>query len=687
MRRPRRLGSRETAALAATAFLAAALGSLAATWGSQSPLVQTYSSGTLELPIPDPGAITPVLAVPDAGQVTDVDVRVRLVHPRDGDLTIVLAGPDGTAVELSSENGGSGDDYGTGNYDCSGTFTVFDDESQTSITGAAAPFAGSLRPEQALAAFDGKEAQGNWTLRVEDGAGPGDAGVLYCFELVLTRETTPAAQADLAVTKADSPDPVRVGNRLTYTLTVTNGGPADATGVTLTDPLAADATFISATPSQGACAGTRTVACSLGDIASGAAATVTIVVEPTRAGTLANTAEVRAAQADPDPADNAAAATTAIHGGGRTIRGTKGPDVLRGTAGDDTILGLGGDDRILGLGGNDRLLGGPGNDVLVGGAGLDRLVGGPGDDRFRADDFWRDVLRGGPGADSCRVDRGIDVFGLVEQISYAGPPHIAFESNRDGNWEIYAMRADGTGQTNVTGNPSEDRDPSWSPDLKKLAFASDRLGAFDLFTMNADGTWVPGLLTSDLAADEIRPDWSPDGAKITWQEFSYGDVWVMNADGTGKTNLTNYLSTGNSGDSPDWSPGGAKIAFGFPGTSYDIDVMNADGTGIVDLTSASALNEIHPAWSPDGTKIAFQRDLGGAGGEEIFVMNADGTGVTKLTSSPADEAWPAWSPDGTKIAFATDRDGNWEIYVMQANGSGVTRLTHDPADDLDPDWR
>lgn len=100
--------------------------------------------------------------------------------------------------------------------------------------------------------------------------------------------------ADLAVTKSDSPDPVGIGNNLTYTVTVTNNGPATATGVTLTDTLPANVTFVSATPSQGSCTGTSTINCNIGTLNSGVSRTVTIVVTPTVAGGISNTASVTA---------------------------------------------------------------------------------------------------------------------------------------------------------------------------------------------------------------------------------------------------------------------------------------------------------------------------------------------------------------------------------------------------------
>ena len=124
--------------------------------------------------------------------------------------------------------------------------------------------------------------------------------------------------ADLAVTKTDSPDPVTARANLTYAISVENLGPGSATGVTLTDPLPAEADFVSATTTQGACTRTGSgksdglVTCALGTINAPGSVTVTIVVRPSRAGTLTNTATVRAGTPDPDAANNTATATTTV---------------------------------------------------------------------------------------------------------------------------------------------------------------------------------------------------------------------------------------------------------------------------------------------------------------------------------------------------------------------------------------
>src|ERR671934_13666 len=114
-----------------------------------------------------------------------------------------------------------------------------------------------------------------------------------------TETTKVNTSADLSVTKSDSPDPVLAGNNITYTLTVNNAGPSDATGVSLSDPIPAGTSFVSATGGGTNTAGT--VTWSLGTIASGGSAQVTLVVkvDSSRTADITNTVSVTSNVADP----------------------------------------------------------------------------------------------------------------------------------------------------------------------------------------------------------------------------------------------------------------------------------------------------------------------------------------------------------------------------------------------------
>lgn len=225
--------------------------------------------------------------------------------------------------------------------------------------------------------------------------------------------------ADLALTKSDSPDPVAAGGKLTYTIGVQNLGPLAATDVVVTDPLAAsEVDFVSATATGGTCQHqAKTVTCSLGTIGAASSATVTIIVEPKKTGTLSNTAAV-ASSDDNTPANNQDTETTLVSQSGKgnqascaspTIVGTGGNDVLVGTTGADVITALGGNDQVFAGDGKDLVCAGSGADLVSGGAKADAVVGATGPDKL-VGNSGNDVLRGNRGRDRLRGRSGADLL-------------------------------------------------------------------------------------------------------------------------------------------------------------------------------------------------------------------------------------------------------------------------------------
>jgi uncharacterized repeat protein (TIGR01451 family) len=160
---------------------------------------------------------------------------------------------------------------------------------------------------------------------VDDSAGQDAAVVIGGGQVSLTEKP-----ADLAIAKVDSRDPSPAGRNLTYTLNVTNNGPNPATGVTVTDTLPSGLSARSSSASQGSYSGTTTVTCALGDLASGASATVTIVVRPSSEGTITNTASVAGNQPDPNSANNSATQETTISAAPAARVDTRKPTVSVG---------------------------------------------------------------------------------------------------------------------------------------------------------------------------------------------------------------------------------------------------------------------------------------------------------------------------------------------------------------------
>ena len=147
---------------------------------SITPLLATsYPSSDIPKAISSSGTptVTSIINVPaSADTITDVNITLDITHSWDDDLDITLIHPDGTRIELSTDNGGSNDHY---------TNTAFDQQAATSITSGSAPFTGTFRPEGNLDSLNGKTATGNWTLEIHDDAN-NDGGSLNSWSLDIT---------------------------------------------------------------------------------------------------------------------------------------------------------------------------------------------------------------------------------------------------------------------------------------------------------------------------------------------------------------------------------------------------------------------------------------------------------------------------------------------------------------------
>jgi len=145
------------------------------------------SSGTVNVAIPDNdtfGAINALTVSGMGGPVTDVNVTLKINHSNDSQLSAFLIGPDGTEVQLFA----TADGLHGANF----TNTTFDDSAAGSIKSGSAPFSSTYRPDQALSAFNGKSANGKWTLEVNDTI-PGTTGTLASWSLSLTSGPEPSA--------------------------------------------------------------------------------------------------------------------------------------------------------------------------------------------------------------------------------------------------------------------------------------------------------------------------------------------------------------------------------------------------------------------------------------------------------------------------------------------------------------
>lgn len=158
------------------------------------------------------------------------------------------------------------------------------------------------------------------------------------------------------------------------------------------------------------------------------------------------------------------------------------------------------------------------------------------------------------------------------------------------------IKVDGTGPINLTDNPADDWDPTWSPDGSMIAFTSERDGNPEIYVMNSSDGKNLRRLTENKTIDE-QPAWWQDATSDRIAFISYRDgnaeIYLMDSDGSHPVNLSHNLA-----------------------------------------------EDKHPTWSPDGSRIAFTSNRDGD--REIFVMGADGSHPTNLTDNSVDDWDPHW---------------------------------------------
>jgi len=261
---------------------------------------------------------------------------------------------------------------------------------------------------------------------------------------------------------------------------------------------------------------------------------------------------------------------------------------------------------------------------------------------------------------------------------------LAFDTDRDGNWEVYRMAPDGSQTINLTNDSAEDIEPAWSPDGRQIAFASNRAtdigGGQYIYVMNADGSGVRRL-TQD--PDSRQPDWSHDGSRILYA--SGGDIFVIAADGSAPA--VNLTSSPENDTAPKWSLDDQRMAWlSGNGDQQDVLVMNLNGSDRRQLTNNGRAYRVE--WTVDGQIFANWDQ------PEGICMNcliqADGSGVSDAGGKGDIQRYlPFWTLDGNRVEVAAVNvfTPDNEIFLVSPIYPDVfLNLTNNPANDRNPDW-
>jgi TolB protein len=193
----------------------------------------------------------------------------------------------------------------------------------------------------------------------------------------------------------------------------------------------------------------------------------------------------------------------------------------------------------------------------------------------------------------------------------------------------------------------------------------------DIFTVDPDGSG-----RARLASPAFRtfPAWSADGARVAFSGTNQFGIAVMNADGTGETQLT---STGWFDLEPAWAPDGTMIAFDHTEQcdsqrcTTNIRVVNSDGTGVRTICCGRDYRATQASWSPDGTEIAFARAPDPAREpRELWRMRPDGSGAVRVCCDGFNISAPDWSPDSSRILFLSRE----QVLTVRPDGSGITTV-------------
>lgn len=216
--------------------------------------------------------------------------------------------------------------------------------------------------------------------------------------------------------------------------------------------------------------------------------------------------------------------------------------------------------------------------------------------------------------------------------------------------QLSTIAPDGSGGKQLTNVAADSLNANWSPDGQHIVFERDGPDGVGVYIINWDGTGLRAVVSGMFGSKSVfnsAPSYTPDGRKIVFDRQTcftdncagprdHNDLWIVNANGSDPHQLTPSILDGPSGD-----------------LGYD-----------------------HPEFSPDGKHLAYVL-LGGGDAKAIFVADANGNGAKQVTPWSLGVAGRAdWSPDGSRILFSSNTGTN-NVYTVRPDGTGLHQVTHE----------